>query len=117
MTYDDFIGFFPELGDRADVDIVESYISNVLIETNGYCGIENETTRDYAVALHVAFLLESNYPKNAGGINGVVKRMKNFNDEVEFAPSLVDMTGFDINQYGQRLKRLLVANYMGGLYV
>jgi hypothetical protein len=117
MNYNRFIELFPELEDRADEDIIISYISNVLIETSGYCGIEDPYIREFAVGLHVAFLVESNYPKTAMGANGAIKRMKNFNDEVEFAVSPADMTGFDANQYGQRLKRLLAANYMGGMYV
>lgn len=117
MTYERFIELFPIFEDSIDEDIVLNYIANVEIETNGYLGIESEGIREMAIALHVAFLLENNYPKSATGINGVIKRMENFNDEVEFAVSPTDTTGFDANQYGQRLKRLLCANYMGGLYV
>jgi hypothetical protein len=117
MNYQKFIELFPEFEDRIDEDIVTKYINNILIETNGYCGIETEAIRDYAVALHVAFLLQKDYPSDPLTGLGVIKRMKNFNDEVEFAPSTLDTTGFDVNSYGQRLKRLLAANYMGGMYV
>lgn len=117
MIYTRFIELFPELEDRADEDIIIGYINNVLIECGGYCGIEDVATREFAVGLHIAFLVEGNYPKTTMGANGAIKRMKNFNDEVEFAVTPADITGFDANQYGQRLKRLLAANYMGGMYV
>lgn len=117
MIYSRFIELFPELESRADEDIVTGYIGNVLIETSGYCGIEDIAIREMAIGLHTAFLVENNYPKTTTGANGAIRRMKNFNDEIEFAVNPADITGFDANQYGQRLNRLLTANYMGGFYV
>ena len=115
MTYDDFILKFPEFEGRVSKEIVSTTIDNVLIETDGYQGLSTETQQTQAVALHVAFLLESQYPVN--GTGNAIKRVKSFSQEIEFGVNPVDPSDFKSNQYGQRLINFLNSQYTGGFYV
>ena len=93
-------------------------IDNVILETDGYEGITVIAKQDHAVALHTAFLLENQYPVNAAiGGRGNIKRLKSFNEEVEFSTSVINPNDFSSNSYGQRLLTFLEGEYVGGYCV
>ena len=116
LTYDQFIEKFPEFETRVDEDIVTEIMSQINLETDGYEGLATTDKQTQALGLHTAYVLELAYPANQS-LSGNVKRLKSLNDEVEYAISSIDPSSLESNKYGQRLKRFLDNQFLGGLYV
>lgn len=116
LTYDQFIEKFPEFETRADEDAITAILAQIYLETNGYEGLSSVEKQNQALGLHTAYVLDLAYPANAI-LSGNVKRVKSLNDEVEYAIANIDPSSLESNRYGQRLKRFLDNQFMGGLYV
>jgi hypothetical protein len=116
LTTDQFIEKFPEFDERIDEDVITEIISQISLETDGYEGLSTSEKQSQALALHTAYVLELAYPVNQA-LTGNLKRLKSLNDEVEYAISNIDPSSLESNKYGQRLKRFLDSQFMGGLYV
>ncbi len=116
MDYAAFIDYFPELS-STDEAIVSNAIRNVLLENNGYIGIEQEPVREYAIALHAAHYITVD-ARVLSGNPGVMKRVKSRNDEIEYAIAS-NQSGYDLGStiYGIRLERLINSNYLSGYCV
>jgi hypothetical protein len=74
--------------------------------TNGYEGIENEATREIALALHVAhYLTVEGWDRS--GASGPIKSEKSLNDAIAYAVKETAPGALESTRYGSQLRSLL----------
>jgi hypothetical protein len=107
MDLESFRQKFPEFASEEDATI-ETAIAEALIESNGYLGLE-EPQRTHAQALHAAAILC--LQKEAQGRAGAITSVESRNDKISYAVKDVEPYSMDSNQYGKRLKSIILTNY------
>jgi len=110
LTYSAFIEFFPEFSPDTTQGIFENNLETVLAITNGYPALTEGRQRDYAVACHLAMLLETKAAAARGQSGGSVLQEKTRDDEIRYAPVKDDSLTGD-NKYGKILKSILRTSY------
>lgn len=116
LTIDDFLVKFPEFEGRIDDDALQQLIEQIELETSFYSGLSSEALQIQAIALRVAFEIES-YASLNQFVNGNVKRIESFEDVIEYAVNNINPGDYQSNKYGIRLDRLLKTNYYCGFSV
>jgi hypothetical protein len=116
LTVDVFLTKFPEFEGRINEDVLESLIQQIELETNSYSGLDNFDIQTHAIALRVAFEIESYVPTNAY-LTGNIKRIESLEDVIEYNTTATEPGDYSGNKYGVRLKRFLTANYYGGFTI
>ena len=116
LTVDVFLVKFPEFEGRIDEDALQSLIEQIELETNYYNGLATPDIQTQAIALRVAFEIESYAPINTC-LTGNIKRIESFEDVIEYNTTSTEPGDYTGNRYGIRLKRFLATNYYGGFKV
>lgn len=98
---------------------IQSLITQLGVETNNYCGLNDETKQDYALHLHIAHYLEvesriAKFKPFTGGI--AIKKLESANDKIEFQTDS-DHYALGNTEWGQRLESFLDDNYLGGFAI
>lgn len=106
LSIDVFLTKFPEFDGRVDDDVLLQLIEQIELETNQYSGLNTEALQLQAIALRVAFEVESIQPLSQF-TGGNIKRLESFEDVIEYAVNNIDKGDFKSNYYGIRLERLL----------
>ena len=101
---------------RDDIAL-QATIDGVVIESNGYIGIIDETTRKQAIALHAAHCTRLELiAESSIGAYGLPVSIKSKDDEIKYGT--VDRKfDFSTTIYGRRLQNLLDSQYAGGFLV
>ena len=116
LTADIFLEKFPEFESRIDEDVLTLCIEQITLETAGYAGIDSEPLREQCIALRVAYELEKSFPLN-GYLAGNVKKIESLEEAIEYNTVASDLSDYDSNIYGMRLKRILMTNYCSGFAI
>lgn len=114
LDYTTFTTKYPEFAAISQAE-VEGFLIDAAIETNGYLGLP-EPRRQLAVELYAAHFLKLREAEKIGR-SGIVKKVKTYEDEIEFAVNdEIGTFDFGTTVYGRRLENILNC-YSGGFLV
>ena len=118
LTVDTFLDTFSEFA-NSDFTAIEQLLNQIVIDTDGYCGLNTEAKQNYALSLHLAHLAsirakEDKFKDCSGGL--ALKKIESENDILEFH-NTADRFGFGNSEYGVRLEAFLERQYCGGFFI